>query len=670
MRDWKDLELAGAGAQAWPVAARFLSMEPSALAQALAPAYGVEPAGRLQGAKPEVLAAVPFNLCQRHALLPLRWQDGALVIATADPSDDEVAERIRFLVGKPLRWVLAPPLALEDAILAAYAQEAARESDGDAYDENAIVKLGRALILQAVSQRASDLHLQPHLGAAMVRVRVDGQMRRLRMLPDAVAGMLIRHFKARGGMDPSNTRVPQDGRMSMVLDDRDCDMRLSALPTSRGERFVIRFLFQGQVHRLGMAGFSHAALQTLRRAIARPAGMIVFTGPTGSGKTSTLYGMLSEINRSDVNIITVENPVEYRVPGISQVEVNEKAGRTFAASLRSILRQDPDVVLIGEIRDRETAEIAVQAAMTGHLVLTTLHTNDAMTTIPRLLDLGVQPSVLADALAMVASQRLCRVLCAKCKGPVAEPLAPEEKAFREVTHNAPAFRAMGCAACDFTGYRGRLPIVDIVEVGKPLRDAISAGESHLSKLEALREGGLQSLAASGSFRVISGDTTVREVADVVGPGFWPELARHYGTYFAGEVLDSIPLNAAQGFGVLLVSSDGSVAAALEEALAGEGFRLVPARSPDEAERKLHEDEDIAFILGDVPDGLDFAAVAEGLRLFRQHTAWARLPGAVLLQPEHGGREAELRASGMMAAMFTKPLDVPSLIAQIRRAQAR
>jgi CheY-like chemotaxis protein len=458
--------------------------------------------------------------------------------------------------------------------------------------------------------------------------------------------------------------------MTFVADGRDFELRLSTLPASRGERLVIRFLAQSQVHRLGSGGFSHAALQTLRRAAARPAGLVVFTGPTGSGKTSTLYAMLGEINRSDVNIITVENPVEYRIPGISQVEVNEKAGRTFAAALRSILRQDPDVILIGEIRDRETAEIAVQAAMTGHLVLTSLHTNDALTAIPRLLDLGVQPSILADALAVVASQRLCRKLCMHCRIPAIEPYAPEERAFLEVTRNPPSHRAAGCEKCEFTGFRGRLPIVDIIEMNKSLRDAVAAGENRLATLEGLREGGLKSLAASGSLRVISGDTTVREVMEAVGPAFWTELAAHYGAYFSTELTETMPTNAAKGFGVLLIGGDAALSDRLRPALAEEGLRLVQVADPEAAEKALHADEDIAFIVGDLAEGVSLESAAAALLANRQHISWARLPAAVFVPASLFGQEEALRASGTLAALLRKPADPAELLAQIRRAQAR
>ena len=410
----------GSYTQAWQVFARVLSISEAELARRIAPLVGIEYAGKLDHVEAAALAELPFNFCQANTVLPIRLEDGALVAATANPYDVNMEERVRFLANRPIKWILSSPETLADAVLALYGRQATREIQaisGHADGDDAIIKLARTLLNTAIEARASDLHIQPYLGASIVRIRVDGVLRRLTTLTDAVAGTVIRHYKASSGMDPTNAMIPQDGRMSLVVGESDYDMRVSTLPASRGERLVIRFLDQSRVHRLNTAGFSLAALNMIRRQTARPSGLVVMTGPTGSGKTSTLYGMLSEINRSTVNIITVENPVEYRIPGISQVDVNEKAGRSFAAALRSILRQDPDVLLVGEIRDHETADIALQAALTGRLVLTTLHTNDSITTIPRLLGLGVEASILSDALVAVISQRLCRMLCPCLQNP-------------------------------------------------------------------------------------------------------------------------------------------------------------------------------------------------------------------------------------------------------------
>lgn len=669
----------GTLAQAWQTFARLLATTPADLAKAVTAFYGVDAAGALDQFTSDALALIPSGFCQQHTVLPLRIEDKTLIIATADPLDDNLTERSRFLANRPIRWVLAPPAEIEDAIVYAYAREATRLStDSDdisraaqaEIDQNAVVKLGRGLMVSAIEQRASDLHIQPYMGAFVVRIRVDGVLRRLTMLPDAVAVSLLRHYKIRSGMDPTNTLIPQDGRMSMVIKEREFDMRVSSLPASRGERLVIRFLEQGRVHSLSRANFSHASLQIMRRGIARPSGMVIMTGPTGCGKTSTLYGMLAEMNKSSVNIITVENPVEYRIPGISQVDVNEKAGRTFTTALRSILRQDPDVVLIGEIRDAKTAEIACQAALTGHLVLSTLHTNDALTAIPRLLNLGIQPTILADSLAMVIAQRLCRTLCTHCKAPVADPLTPEERTFLEVTRNRPGHRAVGCKVCDYTGYLGRLPIVDIIEINQGMRDAVALGESRLTELAKLRQGGLKSLAASGSLRIISGDTTVAEVMDSVGPSFWPELAGHFGTIFSTDALDLASRHVQTGQRVLVIAPQPGLAELLTAALEEEGLSLTAAQDAKAAQTLLKKDEDIAFIVSDVPEDATLAQAIDLLRQIRLHTSWSRLPAAALLSPHLAQCEAQLREGGMMSDLLIKPV-IPAVLANhIHRARSR
>lgn len=663
-------------AEAWKSVSRRLGIDGDALAVALAPIYGVPLAPDLYDVQAEVLGLVPFHFCQSNTLLPLRIVDGALLLVSADPLNQEMIERLSFLANRPVRMQFAAPERIEDVIVIAFSREAARSAASrgtqgvQEVDENAITRLGRELFLDAVEQRASDLHIQPFLGAAAVRIRVDGVLRRLTMLPEAVAVMLIRHIKVRSGMESTNMQVPQDGRMSVVTDGRNFDMRVSTLPTSGGERLVLRFLDQSRVHRLSGAGFSLAALQTLRRTVTRPSGLVIITGPTGSGKTSTLYAMIAEINRSTINIITVENPVEYRIAGISQVDVNEKAGRSFAAVLRSILRQDPDVVLIGEIRDRETAEIAAAAALTGHLVLSTLHTNDALTAIPRLLNLGVEPSILADSLAAVAAQRLCRILCPHCKQPTTGPLTRQEQMFFDITRNLPAHRPRGCKMCDFTGYRGRLPVVDIVEMNKDLRDAVAQGECRLSVLEGLRKGGLKSLAASGAQRVMSGDTTVAEVMETVGPGFWSELAAHYGRSFEDDGDADFTPQIVSGQAVLLMSQDAELARQIGEALEQDGLRLVIADTAEAAQACLRRDEDIAFIVGDVDDRLDLQQAAEHLRNNRQNIAWARLPSVVLVTAPLMGQREALLGSGVLGDLMAKPVDALALRAHIRRAHSR
>lgn len=665
-------------AQAWEWLSRLAGVEEAALARYLAEPLGMPWADRLDTVDDRALGAVPFDFCQKQNVLPVRFESEQLVIATANPFDRNVADRVAFLSRAPLRWLLASPATISDGLLAASQRAATREAGNNELlggraagdlSENAIVRLGQALLDMAVGQRASDLHLQPYLGSVLVRARVDGQMRRLTILPELVGTTLIRHFKALSGMESTNVLVPQDGRLSRLLNGRDFDIRVSSLPASRGERLVMRFLDQGRVHRLSGAGFSLAALQTMRRLLARPSGMVVMTGPTGSGKTSTLYAMLAELNRASVNILTVENPVEYRLNGISQIEVNEKAGRGFAAVLRSMLRQDPDVILVGEIRDAETAAVAVQAALTGHLVLTTLHTNDAVTAIPRLVGLGVEPAMLADALVGVVSQRLCRQLCAACRAPVTEPLTREESAFLSASRHQPGARAVGCVDCDHTGYHGRLPIVDILEIDVPLRQAIAAGDTSIAHLEALRGSGLGSLGVSGALRVISGDTTVREVLAEAGPAFWLDTARRYGTDLSavGEWYPTFEGSVSE---VILVSTDAVVIDDVKRALPADEFTVSVVASTALASERMKAADNVSFVIMDIPASATLDSALQLLAGAARDMYWSRLPAAVLLGAGIAGDTAPLRERGVMSPCLAKPLDPAALLTAVRSGQAR
>lgn len=677
------LNIKGTYEQAWQLICQLLNADEAELARKLAEETGIEYVEYLDNVEPSAINMVPFAFCQINGILPLRFDNRKLMVATANPFDSNIAEKINYLTGKASSWLIASPGAIRSATLETFAMEGKRKATSDpllqAMTSSAtpeetvgseIIRLAANLLTSAVRERASDLHIQPYLGSGMVRIRVDGELRQLMTLPDAVTITVIRYFKAKGGMESTNSIIPQDGRTSITVDGRSFDLRISSLPVSKGERLVIRFLDQSRVYRLGKTGFSTAALQTMRRLISQPSGLIILTGPTGSGKTSTLYSMIAELNSSSTCIITVENPVEYEIPGISQVEVNEKSGRSFAAALRSILRQDPDVVLIGEIRDKETAEIATQAAMTGHLVLSTLHTNDAITSIPRLLGLGLIPVIVADSLTAIISQRLCRRLCANCKVLVQEPYTNEEKAFFEATRHYPSHRPAGCEQCSGTGYHGRLPIIDIIEVGQQLRDLIARNETRISLLEEAREGGLKSLAVSGSFKVISGDTTVSEVLGSVGNTFWRELAEHYGTQLDDEASNLAAHALVEEPGVLLISGDIELTRAVETAIQTDGYRLFVAADPVGAAVILRQEEGVIFVIMDFEDDLPLEAALESRRAAGQALYWSRLPALVLFPPHLATHEELFRENGMMSPCLTKPFSIADLLLQLRRSQAR
>lgn len=367
-------------------------------------------------------------------------------------------------------------------------------------------KLAWSLVEQAVTAGASDLHLEPMRDAVRVRIRVDGLLRELVRLPLAAHSTLVTQLKVAANMDIAEKRVPQDGRIALELDGRSVDLRLSTLPTTLGEKIAIRLLAQQELLQLEELGFTQANLACYRRLFTQPNGLILLTGPTGSGKTSTLYATLAELDAATRNIITLEDPVEYSLPGINQVAVNRRSGMTFAKGLRAIVRQDPDVIMLGEIRDEETAGIAVQAALTGHLVLSTLHTNSAAGAVYRLLDMGIAPYLLAAALRGVVAQRLVRRLCPACRRQRTATAA--ERSFLGA---AIVWEQQGCEQCQAAGYRGRVAVQEVLPLTTSLQQLVLQ-RAPVEKLEqAARAEGLRSLAEDAAAKALDGLTTVQEL---------------------------------------------------------------------------------------------------------------------------------------------------------------
>ena len=390
---------------AWVILARTAGVTPKVFLKEIANSCGMDVSTSLRSDS-GALKLLPEAFARLHLVLPLSVVKGVSTIVIGNPCDDELQEQLTFAAKGRVKFLLAPPEDIDEAIHVNYSSVNKTEinttnklviqaKNANDHDDSAIINLAQGIIEKAVSLGSSDLHIQPYSGGGTVRVRVDSMLRRITLLPENVYLQLCRYFKAHSGMDSSNSRIAQDGRLSLDLKGRYFDLRVSSLPARGGERIVIRFLDQTKNFKLSGNGFSVTEIQSLRRLTGNSSGLILITGPTGSGKTTTLYALLEELNTVYRNIITVENPVEYTLSGLSQVEVNERAGLTFASVLKSVLRQDPDVILIGEIRDEETAQIAFQAALTGHLVFSTLHSNDSISSIPRLLDLGVKPSIIA-----------------------------------------------------------------------------------------------------------------------------------------------------------------------------------------------------------------------------------------------------------------------------------
>lgn len=484
------------------------------------------------------VAMVSAAVCRRHSVLPVALRDGALVLATPDPGNVVAVDDVRTLSG--LRVI--PVVAAYDNVLraidrfcraddemedlsSAFEEELApQEMDlgnlGNVSDDDApIVRYVNLLVTQAITDRASDIHIEPTEHDLRVRYRIDGVLHETQRSPKNITGGVISRVKIMSDIDIAEKRKPQDGRMSVNHNGRKIDLRVATLPTVWGEKIVMRILDNSTASLdLRDLSFLDHNYETYQKSYTKPYGMILVTGPTGSGKSTTLYATLNAVSKPEINVITVEDPVEYRLPGINQVQVNPKAGLTFAAALRSILRSDPDVVLLGEIRDHETAQIAVEAALTGHLVLSTLHTNDAPSAVTRLTEMGIEPFLVGSALDCVVAQRLARRLCPKCKEPY-EPTPTElEAAQFPWVPGEPIpelYRPAGCVACSRTGYKGRLALHEVMQVTEDIeRHAVAHSSSADIGATAVRQG-MRTLREDGWHKVALGHTSIEEILRVV-----------------------------------------------------------------------------------------------------------------------------------------------------------
>ena len=486
-------------------------------------------------------ALLPGDFARRAGIIPVGWRDGELVVAAPVRLvlDLSLKDDVARLTGQRVRFALARSAEIQQRLNQTYRAEGEladlsidlshdvedTDDDLDTFTEVAedapVVRFVNLLITQAIADKASDIHLEPTEKDLRVRYRIDGVLRDAHRAPRSILGGVVSRLKIMADMDIAERRIPQDGRLSVSHLGQTIDLRVATLPTVWGEKVVARVLDNSNT-RLGLAdlGFSPGNFTRFEASYTKPYGMILVTGPTGSGKSTTLYATLNILNQQHVNVITVEDPVEYRLPGINQVQTNPKAGLTFASALRSILRSDPDIVLIGEIRDHETANIAVEAALTGHLVLSTLHTNDAPSAVTRLVEMGIEPFLVGSALDCVVAQRLCRSLCERCKEayvPGAEALAlvgfPVEPGEADdlVLH-----RPKGCSTCGGTGYRGRMALHEVMPIDEQLEKLTVRRSSADEITRAAREGGMGSLREDGWLKVRHGRTSIEEVLRVVG----------------------------------------------------------------------------------------------------------------------------------------------------------
>ncbi len=482
------------------------------------------------------VARVSASVCRRHTALPVGYEDGRLVVAMADPADVVAIDDIRSLTGLDVR----PIMATRSDVCAAITRYHRADSDlddlsvsmdaaGETQDDLAgvrevvedapIVKWVNLLISQAIADRASDIHIEPGERDLRVRFRIDGVLHEVMRSPRTIQAGVISRLKIMSDIDIAERRIPQDGRLSVAANGKKIDLRVATLPTVWGEKVVLRILDNSTaLMTLAQLGFRDVNYTRYAESFTKPYGMILVTGPTGSGKSTTLYATLNIVSTPEKNVITVEDPVEYRIPGINQVQTHARAGLSFASALRSILRSDPDVVLVGEIRDHETARIAIEAALTGHLVLSTLHTNDAPSAITRLVEMGIEPFLVGSALDAVLAQRLARRLCERCKeaySPTAEALRQARFPWQPGEGLPTLYRPRGCSACSKTGYQGRLALHEVMPVTEEVeRLAVERGSADAIGRVA-RAQGMSTLREDGMAKVASGSTSIEEILRVV-----------------------------------------------------------------------------------------------------------------------------------------------------------
>ena len=483
--------------------------------------------------------ALPEALARRYRVLAVRETDSYLEVATANPTDPDMEKTLAFATGREIRLTLLPPSKISEQIEQQYRPEKTLdriiETMGETADlvqldddiptdeyniteaaasERPVVKLVDLILSEGIVSRASDIHVEPEDTGVAVRYRIDGVLRQVMKIPRQAGLPLISRIKIMSSLDIADRLRPQDGRARVAVNGQPIDLRVSTLPAAHGEKVVIRILdSRATVKSLDTLGLLANEIEAISKLLQFHEGIILVTGPTGSGKTTTLYGMINQIKSEGVNIVTVEDPVEYRVPGIVQVQVQEKTGLTFAAALRSILRQDPNVVLVGEIRDKETAQIATQASLTGHLVLSTLHTNDAANAVTRLVDIGVEPYKIAAALRGVLAQRLMRKLCPTCKEAYTD--APPDQLKRWIPHGTTLYRAGACPDCAMTGYRGRFAVVEVLTLSPEVERRIASGETADRIADAARRGGMLGLWHSALSHVLRGESSIDELLRIV-----------------------------------------------------------------------------------------------------------------------------------------------------------
>jgi type II secretory ATPase GspE/PulE/Tfp pilus assembly ATPase PilB-like protein len=706
----------------WDAIVRGGSIADEAILQALASRFRMKVAD-LSLSTSQARELVPESLARKYRIVPLAASASALDIATSDPHDLDCERTLAFATGRTVRMQLAAPTAIAVRIDELYQPESAVEKilegvtgrydfdtitegaddedfnvSADRASERPVIRLVDHIIAEAIATRASDIHLEPEEGGVAVRYRIDGVLRDTMMLPRPAGLPLVSRIKIMAQMDIADRLRPQDGRARVSVNGTRVDLRISTLPASYGEKVVIRILdSRSTVLSIEGLGLLPEEAKRLDELVNLREGIVLVTGPTGSGKTTTLYSALRQIQQRAVNIVTVEDPVEYKLQGIVQVQVNEKAGLNFANALRSILRQDPDVILVGEIRDKETASIAVQASLTGHLVLSTLHTIDAASSVARLVDIGVDAYKIAAALKGVVAQRLLRRLCPECRQESTESVAGRMQ--RWLPPGMTLFKAVGCPECSQTGYRGRMAVIEMLTVNADIERLIATGETADMIAEAARTSGMKTLWDSGVEHVRSGETTLDELLRVVEPpvetaprrqapsrdtgadaarprsnrASRPGTATPPGNAVARSGAPALPDEALQLLDdlfdqtfngkktVLLVEDEEPLRRVLRDLLEREGFTVVEAADGIQALDEVDRSAPDVMVLDLNLPRLDGYGVLSHLRA---RPATARLP--VLVLTAKGDEDNEVRVfDGGANDFLTKPFRPRALSARLR-----
>jgi type II secretory ATPase GspE/PulE/Tfp pilus assembly ATPase PilB-like protein/CheY-like chemotaxis protein len=670
---------------AWDVVARGVGLSPRELAVKIAPALGVKVAD-FESAEPRALTLLPERLARRYQVYPLREDDRTITVATSDPNDLNVEQGVAFAAARRAVFELAPPHAIGEAINAGYSHDhmvakllngvdeqiadavrvvAAVEPEAVSEEEigsGPVVKLTNLILRDAVVGGASDIHVEPGTKGGAVRFRIDGVLRIYLQLPMGALTRVVSRIKVLSQLDIADRIRPQDGRARVNVEGRDYDLRVSTVPSRDAEKAVVRILRSDTAKTLETSGIRAHEVGVIRHLLSNRDGIVIVTGPTGSGKTTTLYAALREIAGRGVNITTVEDPVEYELAGITQIQVDTKRGVTFASALKAILRQDPDVILIGEVRDLETAEIAVQAAMTGHLVLATMHTNDALSAVARLEDIGIDSASIAATLRGSIAQRLVRRVCPDCKQAASPPFTDEEMRLSNAYGVKPVSRAMGCGSCGNTGYRGRIPIVEVATINAELSELI-AGKKPLGSLrKAAVSAGFQSLRDVALDRVRSGETTLQEVERVIGEanadaGDRQQVSSHKP---ADEAVPTGPQ-------LLFVDDDAVTRLLASNLLRDANYQVDLSNDGAEALDRLRSGKAFNLVITDLHmPRMDGAGL---LRAIRSGSAWADVPVIVLTGSDENAEEAALMDAGA-DDYIRKPIDPQRFISRVRAALRR